>query len=240
MFFVGLGSVFGGMAFGSGKSAKLGLGNQETAYIHTMLHKYPPWLAGKGVAVISAANHRQYCLDNLPQSALRDLAIKTGEDTVAFYQDLFNYIDQELTNLEKIIIKPEHVLLLLSNQVVRLCDDLHALGAFGANIRLDNLPMAVTRLAWFSLQAVTCMGTYSKARFRDHPGVNSAYLRFLTCRVAAQAELGIKGVVTSLVMKVKGLEKSMTEAATKDSVKKLDNKVEDRIKKVSKGAQPAT
>lgn len=260
------------------KSAKLGLGNQETAYIHTMSHKYPPRLAGKGVTVIlstefmkmlksfdewrgtsegmsmgdgrrerllsdvrgAAAAHRQYCVDNLPPSPLRDLAIKTGEDTVAFYQDLFNYIDQELTNLDTINIKPEHVLLLLSNQVVRLCDDLYAVRAFGANLRLDNLPLAATRLAWFSLQAMTCMGTYSKARFRDHPGVNSAYLRFLTCRVAAQAELGIKDVVTSLVTKVKSLEKSVAEAATKDSVKKLDNKVEDHIKKVNKGARPAT
>ena len=260
------------------KSAKLGLGSQETAYVHTMSHKYPPRLAGKVTVILStesikmlksfdewrgtsegmsmgdgrreriltdvrnaARAHRQYCMDYLPASPLRDLAIKTGEDTVMFYQDLFSYIDQELTNLDTINIKPEHVLLLLSNQVVRLGDDLHALRAFGANIRLDNLPVAATRLAWFSLQAMTCMGTYSKARFRDHPGVNSAYLRFLTCRVAAQAELGIKDVVTALVTRMKNVEKVAAEAATKDSVKKLDNKVEDHIKKVTKGgARPAT
>ena len=117
---------------------------------------------------------------------------------------------------------------------------MHTVRSSGSSVRLDNLPAAATRLAWVSLQAVMCMGTYSKARFRDHPGVNSAYLRFLTCRVAAQAELGIKDVVTNLVTKVKGLEKLVSEAASKESLKKLDNKVEDHIKKVGKAARPAT
>ncbi len=246
------------------KSAKLGLGSQDTAYVHTMSHKYPPRIAGKGVSVIlsteclkmlksfeewrgtsegmsmgdgtreriltdirgAVANHRQYCLDTLPDSPLRDLAIQTGEDTGLFYQNLFNYVDQELHNLTTINIKTEHILLLLSNQLVRMCDDMHAVRSSGSSVRLDNLPAAATRLAWVSLQAVMCMESYSKARFRDHPGVSSAYLRFLTCRVAAHADLGLKETLDTLSRKVTAVERVAKDAATKEALGKLDNKVE--------------
>ena len=246
------------------KSAKLGLGSQDTAYVHTMSHKYPPRIAGKGVSVVlstecikmlksfeewrgtsegmsmgdgtrerilsdvrgAVANHRQYCFDTLPESPLRDLAIKTGEDTSTFYHNLFNYIDQELHNLTTINIRTDHILLLLSNQLVRICDDMHAVRSAGSSVRLDNLPAASTRLAWVSLQAMGCMGTYTKARFRDHPGVSSAYLRFLTCRVAAQADLGLCESVETLTRKLTTVEKIAKEAATKEAMGKLDNKVE--------------
>ena len=246
------------------KSAKLGLGSQDTAYVHTMSHKYPPRIAGKGVSVVlstecikmlklfeewrgtsegmsmgdgirerilsdvdgAVANHRQYCLDMMPESALWDLAIQTGEDTSTFYHHLFNYIDQELHNLTTINIKKDHILLLLSNQLVRMCDDMHAVRSAGSSVRLDNLPGAATRLAWVSLQAMVCMGTYTKARFRDHPGVSSAYLRFLTCRVAAQADLGLRETLEALTRKLAAVDKLAKEAATKESLDRLDNKVE--------------
>lgn len=246
------------------KSAKLGLGSQDTAYVHTMSHQYPPRLAGKGVSSVlstecikmlksfeewrgtsegmsmgdgtrerilsdirgAVINHKQYCLDSLPDSALRDLAIQTGEDTGAFYHNLFNYIDQELHNLTTINIKQDHILLLLSNQLVRMCDDMHAVRAPGSSVRLDNLPAAASRLSWVTLQAMMCMGTYSKARFRDHPGVSSAYLRFLTCRVAAQADLGLKESLDALTRRVTSVERVAKDAATKEALGKLDNKVE--------------
>ena len=87
-------------------------------------------------------------------------------------------------------------------------------------------PLAATPLGWVSLQAVACMCTYSKARFRDHPGVSSEYLRFLTCRVAAQADLGLKDTVDALTRKLTGVEKLAKDAATKEALGKLNNKVE--------------
>ena len=74
------------------------------------------------------------------------------------------------------------------------------------------------------------------ARFKDHPGINSAYLRFLTCTVASQSTLGLRESFDALGKKMTKLEKSVAEAATKESLVKVDNKVENYIRSLKKPA----
>ena len=151
------------------KSAKLGFGPLDTAYIHSMTYKYPPKFAGKSSVILSTehikmlksmddwrgtsdgmsmgdgvrdqllsdirsavANHAQYCRDHLPEGKFRAMAIQTGNETLAFFIAMVGYIEAEITTLGNLNIQPSHILLLLSNQVVRMCDDIHEIRTHGS------------------------------------------------------------------------------------------------------------
>ena len=244
------------------KSAKLGFGPLDTAYIHSMTYKYPPKFAGKATVILStehikmlksmddwrgtsegmsmgdgirdqllseirsaATNHAQYCRDNLPEGKFRSMAIQTGNETLAFFIALVGYLEAEITTLGNLSIQDSHVLLLLSNQIVRMCDDIHEIRTHGSRTSLDNHPLAAARFACVTLRALACMNAFATARFKDHPAINSAYMRFLTCSVASQSNLGVKDTLEALVKRVTKVEKVAAEAATKESLTKLDNKV---------------
>ena len=69
------------------------------------------------------------------------------------------------------------------------------------------------------------MSSFAKARFKDHPAINSTYMRFLTCSVASQSNMGVREALEAVVKRVAKVEKVAAEAATKESLTKLDNKV---------------
>lgn len=170
-------------------------------------------------------NHAQYCRDHLPEGRLRAMAIQTGNETLAFFISMVGYIEAEITTLGNLNIQDSHVLLLLSNQVVRMCDDIHEIRTHGSRCSLDNLPLAAARFASVTVRALSCMNTFAKARFKDHPAINSAYMRFLTCSIASQSNIGVKEALDTLTKRVIKVEKIASEAATKESVTKVDNKV---------------
>ena len=173
----------------------------------------------------AVANHAQYCRDHLPEGTLRSMAIQTGNETSAFFTSMVGYIEAEITTLGNLSIQDSHILLLLSNQVVRMCDDIHEIRTHGSRTSLDNLPLAAARFASVTLRALGCMNTFAKARFKDHPAINSAYMRFLTCSVASQSSLGVKEAIEALTKRMTKVEKVAADAATKESVTKVDNKV---------------
>ena len=117
-----------------------------------------------------------------------------------------------------------------------MCEDIHDIRTHASRILLDNLPEAATKFAWTSLKALECMKLFVAARFKDHPGINSAYLRFLTCTVASQSTLGLKEAFDALVKKMTKLEKLVADAATKESLVKVDNKFENYIRINKKAA----
>ena len=249
------------------KSAKLGFGPLDTAYIHSMTYKYPPKFAGKSSVILSTehikmlksmddwrgtsdgmsmgdgvrdqllsdirsavANHAQYCRDHLPEGKFRAMAIQTGNETLAFFIAMVGYIEAEITTLGNLNIQPSHILLLLSNQVVRMCDDIHEIRTHGSRTLLDNHPLAAARFACVTLRALGCMSAFAKARFKDHPAINSAYMRCLTCSVAGQSTIGVKEALETLTKRVVKAEKAVLELATKDSVTKVDNKLVQVVK----------
>lgn len=173
----------------------------------------------------AVTNHAQYCRDHLPEGKLRAMALQTGIDTSAFFTSMVGYIEAEITTLGNLNIQDNHILLLLSNQVVRMCDDIHEIRTHGSRSSLDNLPLAAARFASVTLRALACMQTFAKARFKDHPAINSAYMRFLTCSVPSQSNIGVKEALEALTKRVVKAEKLAADAATKESVTKVDNKV---------------
>ena len=96
--------------------------------------------------------HLQYCLDFVPEGVLQETVIKTAEYTLQFWNALAAYI-------------PKHVLLLLSNQVVQICDDVFEFRNCANNINFQNPLATTTWYAWVMLQALGVMEGYLREKF---------------------------------------------------------------------------
>ncbi len=69
-------------------------------------------------------SHASYCEDYLPDGPVRQAALRTAQVTQHFFQSLAAYLDDELAMLTLFNLPSKQTLLLLSNQVVHICDDL--------------------------------------------------------------------------------------------------------------------
>jgi hypothetical protein len=68
--------------------------------------------------------HRQYSEDFVPEGILRETAIKTAEFTLLFWNALVAYIEDEYMLLLSFKLLPKHILFLLFNQIVQICDNM--------------------------------------------------------------------------------------------------------------------
>ena len=109
--------------------------------------------------------HRQYCLDFVPEGILQETAIKTAEYTMQFWNALAAYIEDEYTLLLSFKLLPKHVLLLLSNQVVQICNDMFEFRNCANNVDLQNPLATMMRYAWVTLQALGTMEGYLRKKF---------------------------------------------------------------------------
>ena len=178
----------------------------------------------------AVASHASYCEDYLPEGPLRQAALQTAQDTQLFFQNLASYLDEELTMLTSFNLPSKQTLLLLSNQVVHICDDLFEYRNQAKGVDITNRVVTSVRYAWVTLQALGCMEAYLKDKFRKHPGINSTYMRFLTRNLADQSAMGLKGKVEAIATKVTKVEAAVAVAGMKQSVEKVDNKLEAIIK----------
>ena len=186
---------------------------------------------------LAASCHRQYCMDFVPEGVLRDTAIKTAEYTLQFWNALAAYIEDEYTLLLSFKLLPKHVLLLLSNQVVQICDDMFELRNCANNVDLQNPLATTTRYAWVTLQALGTMDSYLREKFRRHQAINSTFIRFLTRHMADQTAIGLKTSVDNLKTAVAELEKKVkaheadgSKKVTQDMFNRLESKLENVIK----------
>jgi hypothetical protein len=67
------------------------------------------------------------------------------------------------------------------------------------------------------------MEGYLKAQFQCHQGINVTFMRFLTCMMAYQTAVSMKGTLDALVKRVKKLE---DKHAMAKGVQTLDAKLE--------------
>ncbi len=58
----------------------------------------------------------------------------------------------------------KNICLLMSNQVVQICDDLAEFRSNARNVAVDNLETGA-QYAWVTLQSLNCMEGYLKAQF---------------------------------------------------------------------------
>ncbi len=121
----------------------------------------------------------------------------------------------------------KNICLLMSNQVVQICDNMAELHSNACNVAADSMEVDA-RYAWVTLQQLfNCMEGYLKAQFRCHQGINATCMPFLTCTMANQMAVSMKGTLDALVKRVKKLE---DEHATAKGVQTLDAKLEVIIK----------
>jgi len=170
--------------------------------------------------------HRTYCNDQLPAGVVLEMALKTAERTLRFWHSFVAYLDEEYSMLTSFNLLPKHILLLLSNQVIQICDDISEFRCKAVTTDISNPLATSARFCWVTLQAHGCMEAYLKDRFRRHPGINSSFIRFLTRHMADQTAMGLSGTVTALTTRVKKLEDHSGTKITQEMYNKLDAKVE--------------
>lgn len=171
-------------------------------------------------------SHSAYCDDYLPEGPVRQAALRTAQVTQHFFQTLAAYLDDELAMLTSFNLPAKQTLLLLSNQVVHICDDLFEFRNQAKGVDVGNKAVCATRYAWVTLQALGCMESYLRDKFRKHPGINSTYMRFLTRNLADQSAIGLKTKIDALAAKITKLETTVAGAASKVALEKLDGKLE--------------
>ena len=180
-------------------------------------------------------SHRTYCEAYLPAGPLREAAIKTAKVTLLFWTSLVSYIEDEYQLLKSFNLLPKHVLLLLSNQLVQICDDMFEFRNCASNVDLQNPLAAATRYAWVTLQSLGTMDGYLSAKFRLHQAINSTFIRFLTRHMADQTGAGLKGIIDGLKTTVAELEKKVKNIDTDGSKKvtqEMFNHLESKLENV--------
>jgi hypothetical protein len=125
---------------------------------------------------MAVSRHRQYCVDFVLEGVLRETAIKTAEYTLQFWNALAAYIEDEYTLLLSFKLLPKHVFLLLSNQVIQICDNMFKFRNCANNVDLQN-PLATTiRYTLVTLQALGSMDGYLREKFCRHQVINSTFI----------------------------------------------------------------
>jgi hypothetical protein len=184
---------------------------------------------------MAVACHWQYCMDYVPAGTLQDTALKTAKYTMQFWNALMAYIKDKYTLLLSFKLLPKHVLLLLSNQVVQICDNMFKFRNCATYGDLQNPVASVSRYAWVTLQALGMMDDYQREKFCHHQAINSTFICFLTCHMADQTLVGLKGTVDSLKGSVAELEKKLRALKvdrSKKIMQEMFNCLESKLKNV--------
>jgi len=176
----------------------------------------------------SVEAHKSYVNDHFPAGEFRDMALQTAKDVLTFFTFLTTYISEEIEILTSLGLPVAEVMLLLSNQVVQICDDMYEYRHLARNINLDNKAIAGARYAWVTLQSLGTLAGYLKDKFRRHQGIHSTFVRFLTRNLASQSCIGLSAQIKALATRVTKVETSLTTltANTTKEKEKLDAKVE--------------
>ncbi len=107
---------------------------------------------------------------------MKAMALQTADTANTFWEHLVVYINDEYSLLVSFKLPPKHILLLLSNQVVQICDDIFEFQSNASNIDISKRGPAAARFAWVSLQAQHCMAGYLKQKFRHHQALNTTFV----------------------------------------------------------------
>ena len=172
-------------------------------------------------------SHRTYVMDNVPQGPLRDHALKSAEYTLDFFQALVVHLDDEMNMLLSLQVPEKQIMLLLSNQVMQICEELFEIRQHAANVDTSNKVATASRFAWVTLLSLVKMDEYLKAKFKHHAAITGTFIRFITRQMAQASAAGLAAKITSLESSVRELK---NKSASKDVVNKIDNKLESVIR----------
>jgi hypothetical protein len=217
-----------------------GASSVTSTTIIEVLKEWSAWMGVGGVdghkqkltqaMTLASRRHRAYCDTNVSSPELRELAMATAEATVTFWSSFVVYLYDEYTLLTSFNLKVKSVLLLLSNQVVQICDDLFEVRSTASGVDSSNKLAAAASYAWSTLRALGVMEGYLKSKFRHHPAISSTFVRFITQHMAAQSgDAG--GAGCTLATQIKALALDVKTRVTQEQFNKLDSKVDKLSKK---------
>ncbi len=146
-------------------------------------------------------SHASYCEDYLSDGPVQQAALRMAQSMQHFFQSLAAYLDNELAMLTSFSLSSKQTLLLLSNQVVHISDDLFDFRKQAKGIDVANRIASSSRYAWVMLQALGCMEGYLKDKFRKHPGINSTHMHFLMRNLTDQSAIGLKSKLDAATTK---------------------------------------
>ena len=110
-------------------------------------------------------------------------------------------------------------MLLLSNQVMHICEELFEIRQHAANIDTSNMTATSARFAWVALLALVKMDEYLKAKFKHHSAITGTFICFITRQMAEASAGGLSAKITSLETTVRELK---NKKASKILVDKID------------------
>ncbi len=169
--------------------------------------------------------HAKYCIDFVPAGWLCKHTLKSGQQSQHFWQRLSAYIKDQILLLMSFKLSEKNICLLMSHQVVQVCNYLYEYCHNASNTGPVNLESAAL-FAWVTLQALLCMDSYLQAHFSRHQGINATFMRFLTRTMADQSAIGMKGIIEKVEKLVKTLSDKIEKLAMNKSVVDLDAKIE--------------
>lgn len=172
---------------------------------------------------IAVDHQRVYCEDTIPPGTVRDHAIRSAEFTRDFFHAFVVHIEDEITMLTSYGLGENQVMLLMSNQLMQVCDDLFEYRHAAINVDPTNRSDTAARYAWVTLQALGKMAEYLKAKFKHHPSITGTFVRFLTRQTADSSTASLKSKLETLESTVKSLKSG---AASKAEVEKVHNKLD--------------
>jgi len=120
-------------------------------------------------------------------------------------------------------------MLLVSSQLIQICDDLFELRQDAANMDPTNKGLTAVRFAWVTLGSLNKMAEYLQDKFKNV--FAGTFVRFLTTQIANINPTGswkekASSLDTKLVALGNRLTKVKDEAALKDSLLRVDTKLE--------------
>uniref|UniRef100_A0A7S2LV98 Uncharacterized protein n=1 Tax=Skeletonema marinoi TaxID=267567 RepID=A0A7S2LV98_9STRA len=172
-------------------------------------------LDGKQSSIAGDADKSAAKLKGLAESLLKDsptllsLALLMGDRSEKWHTKFHAHLASELKTLEKLKLPTDDIFLLFSDLFRLIVELFHAerTSVHAIDDDVDSVDR-LTVLIWTTLKVHGLMQDFIDAKFKNHPIVQAAFVRFLTTKIG-------QNTAAALSANVKSLEKKFTAVDTK-------------------------
>jgi len=144
-----------------------------------------------------------------------------------------SHADDEMAMLSSLGLKEKQIMLLMSSQLVQICDDLFEIRQHAASVDPSNKADTATRYAWVNLKALNKMAEYTRDKFKNvFAGV---FVRFLTTQIANIHPVGgwqskVATITNKLAKTNTNVVKLNIVLVSKKGLDKLDHTLENIVR----------
>mmetsp|Transcript_24036 Transcript_24036/g.30789 ORF Transcript_24036/g.30789 Transcript_24036/m.30789 type:complete len:361 (-) Transcript_24036:238-1320(-) len=188
------------------------------------------------------AEHENYVSDNLPQKSLelRSMATSMMTECTDFITNWHGVIHQECMTLDQIGLPRAAILQLLSDQTHWLVNQMRQIRseAYAASQNVT-FRSRLTRHLWVTMKVHAFMSEISELKFKHHPSMSNAFVRFLTTNLAtltSPSDTKLRVAVTKLLEeKFKSFQDEITTLRSEvKAMKGVAQRASDDVTKILK------